>query len=208
MLQQKGIVPPKRTWYPKIQWFVLIFPMNMFEIWGSLGIPHSYPFLNKPRDQSSYQVRGTYLSNVLRVQSGKGLSRDRQGMSVEKVHPQVPQHVQTWRRIDHTCAKMKVTLACPISLVAGLDRDKPYGTNLVPKQRRYSATLVAGCIMLVIWEHPYLSEIMALSAQKIVRFSRWIGICFPYVLNYSIGLPNKRTRNHCPPSCRKNTIIT
>ena len=157
MLQQKGIVPPKRTWYPKIQWFVLIFPMNMFEIWGSLGIPHSYPFLNKPRDQSSYQVRGTYLSNVLRVQSGKGLSRDRQGMSVEKVHPQVPQHVQTWRRIDHTCAKMKVTLACPISLVAGLDRDKPYGTNLVPKQRRYSATLVAGCIMLVIWGHPYRS---------------------------------------------------
>ena len=71
------------------------FPHEHVRNLGQFGHPHSYPFLNKPRDQSSYQVRGTYLSNVLRVQSGKGLSRDRQGMSVEKVHPQVPQHVQT-----------------------------------------------------------------------------------------------------------------
>ena len=173
--------PPRTMGWHQRQWDITAFRQGYmrkcslrwsiwmdFKVASSISILSypSYPFLNRPRDQSSYQVRGTYLSNVLRVQSSKGLSRDRQGMSVEKVHPQVPQHVQTWRRIDHTCAKMKVTLACPISLVAGLDRDKPYGTNLVPKQRRYTQLLswpVASCwlfegILIV------LSEIMALSA--------------------------------------------
>ena len=53
-------------------------------------------------------------------------------------------------RYFSTCANMKVIMFYPVCLLAvGLDRDKPYGTNLVAVQSK-AANLPAGYIMMVI----------------------------------------------------------
>ena len=74
-----------------------------------------------------------------------------QGMSVKDIqqHIIIKDHKST-SPSSSTCANMKVIMFYPVCLLAvGLDRDKPYGTNLVAVQSK-AANLPAGYIMMVI----------------------------------------------------------
>ena len=95
-------------------------------------------------------------------------------------------------------------LSC-LLLLDWIGTNRPYCTNLVAVQSK-AANLPAGYIMMVLWGSEimalYLLQRLFISAGELVHFPRYD------VLNSSTDLPNRRTRNHCPPSCRKNAIIT